>query len=121
MTKANAKVYRRIFDAQLTKSRRELTKLKKKLTKKQLKTLDRFQTKEVNKMNKLVQSLGMKFVVTKTDQMSVNSAINYVKYKLLKMKKPVSTTSVSRSSSGDPYTCGPEYFNRGCSCNHYDY
>lgn len=108
MRKSNIAIINKMHAVELSKVRKKLTILKKKLTKKQLKTLDNYQTQHVIEKNRFMRSLGLKIVATKTDFVTTISSIYYVKYKILKMKKPKLSTPAR--AGGDPYTCGPEYF-----------
>lgn len=103
---------------------KEFNKYKKKLNKTQLKKLDKHLNKRVKDMNAMVDQFGpmvevahgtkMKHV-KKSDAIIKHFCIGYIKYTLLKMKKP--TYPKYTGPGPDPYTCGPEYFRPQC-CNH---
>lgn len=100
----------------------EFNKYKKKLNKIQLKKLNKYQKKEMNKINSMINAfdplisatIGLRIKsLKKSDPYAKYICIAYIKYTLLKIKRP---TYSKATGSPDPYNCGPDYFRPQC-CN----
>lgn len=96
----------------------ELAKYKKKLTKAQRLKYKKHFDDFFKKCEQYAKQLGIKLPPMR--QAMLNSvmaltALNYIKYELLGMEPP--PRPVASAQSGDPYTCGPQYFEQRHCCH----
>lgn len=101
---------RDIFLAHEKRVKKELKSLLKKLSPKQLEKEKRFTKKTLRNFNKIAFLVKMIGKLDKDSGAILGLRLNYVKYNILKMKKPKKPVSSGEVFHGDPYTCGPYYF-----------
>jgi hypothetical protein len=119
IAKKNMQSLRRAWLANEKEALKEFKKLKKRLNKDQLRRLKKYQDKQEKRFTNLLRNLSMddQYKFQKHGWVALQRTIPYIKYTLLKMKRPPKKElPVVQSRGGDPYTCGPEYFNRCCCC-----
>lgn len=117
------KISKGFFKAVEKSWNKEFNKYKRKLNKKQLKKLDRYQQKQADDLNVMIKTFGPMIEATQKIKMKLHKkndsfikylCVPYIKHTLLKIEKP--KLPKYTGPGPDPYTCGPEYFRSSCHC-----